>query len=67
MAENKLLEKLLLTEKEAAEILGVSVKTLQAWRYKHLPPVYCKINGAIRYPMDGLKNLVEESKVVVRR
>ena len=40
---------LYLKEKEVADILMVSVKTIQNWRWRGLPPAYTKINGIVRY------------------
>ena len=37
------------TENQAAEFLGVSVRTLQAWRIRGGGPRYCKIGRAVRY------------------
>ena len=43
----------LLNEVEVAQLLGVSVRTLQEWRQKGLGPPYLKLNerkrGAVRY------------------
>ena len=39
----------LLTEEQAAQILGWSKKTLQQRRWRGLPPPYCKIGGSVRY------------------
>jgi predicted DNA-binding transcriptional regulator AlpA len=36
-------------ENQAAEFLGVSVRTLQAWRVRGGGPRYCKIGRAVRY------------------
>jgi predicted DNA-binding transcriptional regulator AlpA len=38
-----------LNETQAAEFLGVSVRTLQAWRVRGGGPRYCKIGRAVRY------------------
>jgi Helix-turn-helix domain len=38
-----------LNENQAAEFLGVSVRTLQAWRVRGGGPHYCKIGRAVRY------------------
>ena len=54
------------TEAEAAKILNVSQKTLQAWRWRNQGPAYYKLGkgkrGAIRYPQDGLISFLEQSK-----
>ncbi|MFP3983333.1 MAG: helix-turn-helix transcriptional regulator [Desulfurivibrionaceae bacterium] len=55
----------LLTEKEAAEFIRGSVKTLQARRYRHQPPVYYKVGGAIRYKIADLEGWIESGKVEV--
>lgn len=39
----------LLTEAEAAELLSLSVRTLQAWRYDSSGPRYCRLGRVIRY------------------
>jgi predicted site-specific integrase-resolvase len=48
-----------LKEREAAILLGVSTKTLQAWRWKGTGPEYMKLgNGrgaAIRYEPEALE------------
>lgn len=51
----------LLTEKEAAERLGLSVRTLQAWRQRGLGPEYVKLSRAIRYRPESLDAHVAES------
>jgi hypothetical protein len=38
-----------LNENQAAEFLGVSVRTLQAWRVRGGGPPYVKIGRAVRY------------------
>ncbi len=43
------------TEKVAAELLGMSIKTLQARRYLGKPPVYLKLGRAIRYRISDLE------------
>ena len=49
----------LLTEAQAAEIIGFSKNTLRAWRVTgrpggHPPPPYKKIGRAVRYPLSTL-------------
>jgi predicted DNA-binding transcriptional regulator AlpA len=38
-----------LTENQAADFLGLSVRTLQAWRVRGGGPRYVKIGRAVRY------------------
>jgi hypothetical protein len=38
-----------LNENQAAEFLGVSVRTLQAWRVRGGGPQYIKLGRAVRY------------------
>ena len=51
----------LLDEKEVAEYLGVSVKTLRRWRFDRRGPSYAKVGGKlIRYPYRELKAWVDQ-------
>jgi excisionase family DNA binding protein len=45
----------LLSEREAAEVLGVTVRALQAWRHKKKGPPYSKVGGLVRYEPDQLR------------
>jgi predicted DNA-binding transcriptional regulator AlpA len=38
-----------LNENQAAEFLGLSTRTLQAWRVRGGGPRYCKIGRSVRY------------------
>jgi len=38
-------------EAEVAEVLGLSIRTLQGWRWRGGGPPYHRIGGAIRYDM----------------
>ena len=40
----------LLTEDEASALLGMSVRTLQAWRIAAKGPPHSKLGRAVRYP-----------------
>lgn len=51
-----------LAERAAADYLGLSVRTLQAWRRKGTGPEYLKMNGAIRYETDALDKFIAESR-----
>jgi hypothetical protein len=54
-----------LPENLAAELLGVSVRTLQAWRLRGVGPPYAKLLGsrAIRYRRSDLIQFLEKSIV----
>lgn len=44
-----------LTEQEAAEFLGLSVRTLQAWRIRGGGPGFAKFGRAVRYDSETLE------------
>jgi hypothetical protein len=50
-------------EMQAAIFLGVSVRTLQAWRVRGGGPPYMKIGRAVRYQRRALVKFQEESTV----
>lgn len=52
----------LLTEKQAAPIVGFTVRTLQQRRYMRLPPDYVRLPGtcSIRYRLSVLLAYVEQ-------
>lgn len=53
----------LLTEKEAAELLGgLSIKTLQRWRWAGRPPEFIKIGAAVRYERAVLEAFIEAGR-----
>lgn len=52
-----------LREKEAAEVLGVSVKTLQSWRFYGEGPKYLKLGRSVRYTHEFLNQFKESSTV----
>lgn len=52
-----------LKEKQAAEYLGLSVKTLQAWRFYCKGPKYLKLGRAVLYPVEYLDQFKESSTV----
>jgi hypothetical protein len=52
-----------LNENQAAQFLGVSVRTLQAWRVRGGGPRYCKIGRAVRYQRRALVSFQEEHTV----
>jgi len=53
----------LVTEREAAALIGLSVSTLQMRRHRSLPPIYVKIGRSVRYETDALTKFVEACRV----
>ena len=50
----------LLTEAEAADLLGFTVRALQGWRYKGGGPQFVKINGkSVRYARRELRKWID--------
>lgn len=53
----------LLVEKEVAEQLGVTIRTLQRWRQESKGPKYCRLTRqTIRYKQEDIDQWIEESK-----
>lgn len=48
----------LLTEREAAKVLHISTKSLQAWRYRGSGPKFAKLGRSVRYAMSDLESFV---------
>lgn len=61
---NGVFEKML-DQKAVADILGVSVKTLECWRWKRIGPKFFKVGRLARYRESDLityiQNLVEKT------
>lgn len=54
----------LLTEKEAAHIMGWSVFALQQRRFRGQEPRYLKLGGkSVRYEIDALQEFIEKGRV----
>jgi hypothetical protein len=53
----------MLTTDEAAELLSVSPRTLEAWRVQHPPkgPEFIRIEGQVRYPRESLADYLTAS------
>ena len=47
----------LFTERQAAEMLGVSIKTIQYWRYAGKVP-YIKVNGCVRFTQEDIDSIM---------
>lgn len=54
--------KRLLKTKEAAEYLGLSVRTLENWRYQGRGPALTHLDRAIRYDIRDLDAWIEDHK-----
>jgi Helix-turn-helix domain len=52
-----------LNEAQAAQILGLSVRTLQAWRVRGGGPPYVKVGRAVRYQRRVLAAFQEQHTV----
>jgi hypothetical protein len=52
----------LLTEKQAAQLLTMSIKTLQAWRCRGHGIPWVKIGRSIRYDKDALQLFVSQQQ-----
>ena len=48
----------LLSEKEAADKLGLSPSTLRNWRWKGEGPAHLKLGGAVRYRPEDLQGFL---------
>jgi len=53
----------LITEKEAAPILAVSLSTIRKWRLKKEGPSYYKIGRKVLYDLDELNEFIKDSKI----
>lgn len=57
----------LLTQNEAATLLGISPATLAVWRCtKRYPLRYVKVGRVVRYPADAIAAFIAERTVDVR-
>ena len=52
----------LLTPDEVANLLQVTVTTLQNWRYTGRGPVFSRVGGIIRYTRHDVNRFVSESR-----
>jgi predicted DNA-binding transcriptional regulator AlpA len=48
-----------LTAREAAEMTGFSVKSLEHRRERGLPPRYVRVGRSVRYRVDDLRDWIE--------
>ena len=52
----------ILTRKEVAEKLKVSIRTLEKWALQGNGPEYCKLNGAVRYTEEQLEAFINSCR-----
>ena len=52
----------LLDEQEAANLLHISPRTLQRWRWAKVGPLYLKIGSRVRYTRSALEAYVRKSE-----
>jgi predicted site-specific integrase-resolvase len=52
----------LVREAEAARLLGLSVRTLQKWRWTGKGPEFVRLNGAVRYQRSDLDRFVASAR-----
>jgi len=50
----------IMSETEAARILGTTKKTLQCWRFERRGPKYLKIGRSVRYRLEDLEEFLHE-------
>ena len=48
-----------LTTREVAQVLRKSPGTIENWRYTQSGPAYVKINGAIRYTPEAIRDYLD--------
>ena len=53
--------KLLLRERDVAEIYGIPVRTLQKWRCKGGGPPFIKANRSIRYRRSDIEHYLDDN------
>ena len=52
--------KILMNEREAADYLGLSAKTLQSWRWRHEGPRWLKVGRLVKYKPADLEAYLEK-------
>lgn len=53
----------LLTQDEAATILGITLYKLKAMRWKRIGPPFIKIGKDVRYDLEALKDYLDERTI----
>ncbi|WP_084404752.1 helix-turn-helix domain-containing protein [Pseudovibrio sp. Ad13] len=49
----------MITEAAAADYLGISIRTIQAWRVRGGGPSYVKMGKSVRYRPSDIQNWIE--------
>lgn len=49
----------LLSEREAAKLVSVSIRTIQQWRLRGEGPPFLKIGRAVRYSVEDIERWIE--------
>lgn len=50
-------------EEETAKILGLSVKTLQFWRWTKKGPAYVKVGRKVRYTREAIERYLKKNTI----
>jgi len=53
----------LLREREVAEILNISIYTVQRFRISGKGPKFCKISGSVRYLLSDVQDYIQNQTV----
>lgn len=59
----KMIDETILTTEQAAEMLGMSERTLENWRWKREGPSYIKLGRSIRYRKTDVENWIKANIV----
>jgi hypothetical protein len=52
----------LLKEREAADLLGLSFRTLQSWRSRGGGPAFVRLGGGVRYDKCDLNDFIQAGR-----
>lgn len=51
----------LINEKAAAAMLGLSIRTLQTWRWRGCGPRFLKVGRLVKYSITDIESFIESS------
>ena len=57
-------QKTFLSRQQCAERIGVSVRTLDRWRFSGEGPSYYKIHKAVKYEEQDIENYLDSQKII---